>query len=414
MKIRKNIILNIIILIYILIINYLIPNSKNFLFFLGINLFLISILAILKFKNSGKISWIIGITSLCNICWSNSICFSPYSNAFNWQIKLIDTPENIIMVKSVITFYTVFISTLSINLKYYKKSKNKLLEIKNNSLIFFGGYFILLMCLFTTFSISNFVLGTYIPQVNAYYEYAIVIFLFCWIYSSKNKVYKFLLILYALFYILMGILFGDRSSAFPMIILLLILVNKKEITLINILKFGILGILLGNTIDLFRQGVFQTGFIELLNRGINVNTISYSHYAGVQIIRFANNEFHLMHLLESFIQIFTGGGTSLAQLAKESGYVNSGGGLTSTYFYYWLGYFGTILGGYIFAKVIARIFIKNSKKNIILQICIILFSLRWYIYYPSAFFRTALFIPSLIYLICYFIDKKNLVVIIGD
>ena len=198
-----------------------------------------------------------------------------------------------------------------------------------------------------------------------------------------------------------------------MLLLNFMLIYKRKYNIFKVILIGLIGIFLANIFDIFRtSGTLSFDVLkEVINRGLFVNTISYSFYAGTQIINYVQTIVNTkVHLIDYIIAIFLGKSSNLdlASLALNAGFVNKGGGMTHAYLYFWNGYIGTLIFSFIIGKIITKIF--NSDKNyaIILRVTITIFSIRWIVYFPIALFRTAIFVPLLCFTITeYFNDILN-------
>lgn len=397
-KIDKSSILNIIILFTIILLVIILPNKLSSLKILGIYNIMISILMVIRHHNNKPYAFLMGIIALINISYSSSVCINTLENVRTWQFSLYYLPENIINVKS----YSLFITFLLLSFK--KCDTNAKLNIYNyNPIIYLGCYIILIYTL--VFGIDRSTISTYVSNSNVLYEYAIVIYVLAWCFSGDRKLSKAFLLFFSLLYCLQGLMYGDRSSAFPMIIVNILLLFQNKIDLKKVLIIGICGIMFGNFIDIYRNdsNITINTFNEIANRGLNVNTISFSSYAGTQIIRYSernNIKERNIHFMRYVTSLFKGRTSKLAlsDAAKENGFENKGGGMTSSYFYFWFGYLGAIFGGIIIGKTINSIYKKsNNQLYCIISILISAFSIRWILYYPSAFFRTSIIIPMLGY-----------------
>lgn len=371
--------------------------------YLGVWIIAISVISLIVFSNSGKFAWIIGISSLVNICWANAICLSPWQNAIHWQVSLVGEPADFMMVRALILFYSSLIAGVSLTSLTRNVSLDQI-ELHPNLIIYIGGLILLVLILFFGFSHGG---GSgYESQKNPIYEYAITVFVLVWLYSNP-KIYfqKVILIFFASAYILQGVLFGDRSSAFPMLIVLFLLISRRNLKSYQIVIIGLFGIIFANIIDLVRNSLFQNMFHELLNRGFNVNTISFSHYAGVQIINSAGRVAHYSFGLEFIKSIFQGKAVELSEYAADLGFRNSGGGFTASNFYFWGGLFGVVILGLLTGLLISYFFGRSSMMAYVISLCIVGFSIRWYIYFPAALFRSAIIVPIVEILFCQLVDR---------
>lgn len=415
-KYNTNDIINKIILYTIIIINiytvFFIENSVSNLKLIGTFIILTSLFLIYKYKNNNSISIITGTIALISISFAYSVCFNTYETAFNWQKPLVETKETVINVKNFLLFMTVLIFSIG-NIKINKEKINsEFFKLKNQKYIII--VFIISLLGILIFGFDRGKVGTYTPNTNALYEYALIIYIFLWHYSYNNKLVRKFLILYSVLYCLQGLLFGDRSSAFPMILLVLMLNLQNKIKIKFVILLGLGGIFLANMIDIFRNTgniISMTTLNEIINRGLFVNTISYAFYGGTQIIRFGNvlsfNE-KIIHLMNYIVSIFIGKSNkySLTVIANSSGYINKGGGISHNYYYFWGGIIGIIIFAIIIGRIINYVFNNDTKINNILKITISIFTIRWFLYYPVAFFRTALLVPIMVYMVLKIINIK--------
>lgn len=392
--------LNTILTCIVAIVILVLPNTYSTLSTIGYCIILLCIVLYLKFRKAERLTFLVGILIVISFCFAISVCLNPYSTAFNWQVSLINTEANIVNAKNFLLFIYIFTMVLR---KKGSEDTPESIQFHSNFLIFLVGFLILIFAFY--FGIDKSIIGVYSSNTNPLYEYSLVIYLFCWLYFDKKWAHT-ILILYAILYCIQALLYGDRSSCFPMILLNMLLLWKRGYNMKYIIIIGIGGILFGNAIDIFRNSgtLFSLDvFKEVLDRGLFVNTISYSFYGGTQILRYgtytANNISHFFSYLES---LFLGGGSgvTLTVIANANGFVNKGGGMSHVYFYYWFGYLGTIIFGIIMSKIINYAYTHKGKIAYILQLTILIFLFRWFLYYPITFFRTALIIPAVLYVLC--------------
>ena len=356
---------------------------------------------------------LVGIISLISICLAYSICFNTEATSFNWQKELINLSQNVINIKNYLLFISAFLIFFKEKESNYTKNKDTITTtIGKIPIVFIALYVILIAIMIFCFDRGE-IGGKYLSNTNAIYEYAIVIYAISWIIYSKNKAFKIALLVYAIAYIAQGLLFGDRSSAFPMIIFLLIENLPKKVKLLQIAIIGMIGIIIANSIDILRNNGYQLSVQtakDTISRGLFVNTITYSYYAGTQIIRYGDSVpeqekiFHFAHYNASYI---TGGGGEydLSLIANNNGYTNARGGMISNYLYFWGGYLSTIIISIIICLLLNNIYSHTSSLHHFLQCCIIAFSIRWIIYYPISLFRTSIIIPSILYALLYLFSK---------
>ena len=156
---------------------------------------------------------------MVSLSLSNSICFNLDDTAFYWQKSLTGTSSNIITMKN----YSLFITFFCLFLGKIDETKLKI-NYRDNSLYFIL-LFILLLLIFA-FGFDKGTVGTYVVNRNPLYEYGNIIFVFAWIFTNNNTNKKNLLLLYAVAFCIQALLFGSRTSAFPMILFLIIVYSK--------------------------------------------------------------------------------------------------------------------------------------------------------------------------------------------
>lgn len=376
----------------IILLLIMIFENNNIHLFLGIYNLILSVYSLYRFRNDKKMSMLVGIIALINISYASCVCLNAQSNAKNWQISLVNIPANFINIKNYTLFTTLFLNSLIPTTT--KNDKFNFSFITGDILYYL---FYVIMVLILIFGITRKDVAGYAVNQNPIFEYAIVIYLVSWIFA-KDKVQRIMLLIYAILYVFRGLTIGDRSSAFPMIILNIMLLLNGKIKIKYVLILGLCGILFANVVDIYRNNndVFTKETLnQIIDRGINVNTISYSSYAGTQIIRAKGEANHYDHMLQYTKSLFLGGTGNYVvnNAAVEKGYIQKGGGLTSTYFYYWGGYLLTVIGGLLLGFICNYFFNKKGNLYIIFQLLITIFSIRWFLYYPSAFFRTAIIVP---------------------
>lgn len=409
-------IIRIIIYLLLSLIIYLLKNESNSLPFIGLVFTAVSLESIFSFRHRGNIKYLIAILAIINISLIYSVYFNPEENVVSWQIGIYNTSANIITAKSCVLFFIFFLigatpilkkDYIFLNSSAFFTITNKL--IKPNQAIFYGGLCILIFSLIFGFDRS--ISDSYKSNGSAMYEYAILVYLFTWLYSRHKKIDKVILIIYATLYILQGIFYGDRSSAFPMILLVFILIYNDKIKMSSIMVLSCFAIFAANLVGIYRvayswsEGIFE----QVIDRLLYVDSLVYSYYGGTQIIT-ASNIFddRLENFFQWIIGIFLGQNyyTPLSTYVSSysGGFFNRGGGMTHAYLYFWFGIIGTIIGALLMGIITYKVFISKHISAIFFQMLIIVFSMRWYVYFPQIFFRTCLIIPAICYFLCYKFD----------
>lgn len=374
-------------------------NSNEGLMIIGIIILCCSLVAFAKVRKDTLFMIMFGIILYINF----SLLMEDFG-LFNStiipsrQIALRDTEANLISAKCMLILNCVinyFLPT-----KKFMQKEGFTFVYKNNPLIFWVGYFVMILGLIFGFERSSGV--GYTSNGNPLYEYCLIIMLMVWYYSGNNNLKRKLLIGYGIVYALQGLVYGDRSSMLPMCVLLammLIGTIKWE----KLIPLAVIGIVLTNYIGIYRKGVSEINIVDILGNGLKVDTVTYSYYASLCIIKMKEmmvNPF--IDIFDFIISIFVGGnyGNSNLSALSKAYYPNAGGGMYYSYFYYWMGYFGVLLSALIIVLVIRRIKKKENGYTQLLKICITIMCFRWYLYTPIVFYRSSLLIFTLLFFVC--------------
>lgn len=389
--------------------------TKQAAIFIGVLLITLSILLLLRNRRDKKYILLFGIMAYINISifisdiLSNGAITLPAST-LNWQ-WLRNTDFEIYFINSLLCFNAIinFIDSIA------KKPKNVSCENgstldenspnnRSNIILFLVCYGILLIGLFTGYRNSS-TAGTYLSATSTLYEYCIIISLFAWYYAGNKKSRHALIIIYAILYVIQAIIYGDRSSAFPMI-MLMVLLYFKQLSIPKIAIIALVGILASNIIATYRESYTMSGFSQnyIARYGLaNIasDTVSQSYYTGI-------SKTYVRHKIESpesnfddyLIGLIVGGkfgNSDITTYTKKYAY-NSGGGFIVSDFYFWFGYFGTVIEAIIVGIIIIKLKEENSTFTSLWKICITTMVFRWYLYSSFVLFRSCIIIFLLFYL----------------
>lgn len=404
--------------VYLLILFYImiLKEDKVNLPIMGILLLALSADSMIIYRNRTNLFVLLAFLAITNLCIVYG-CFWFYEeNTYTWQVSISASNSAVLTAKSLSVFYISMLIALILSYRPSNTIYSSKIIVRSQlsfgygvfGLVYLFMYYVLIFCF-------NRTIDEYTSGSSALYEYIIVIFIAVWINMPNKKICRILMLVYASLYILQGLVFGDRSSALPLILVLYILLSKNIIPL-RFISLAILGILGANLIGIYRKTfLFSSDILsEAASRIFYVDSISYSFYSGVQIINASNRISlnKLEHFLGWFQSLFLGnsGTYDLARLVMQNGdFHNTGGGMTSVYFYFWGGLLGVIIGGCIIGIILGKIFSKNDSVYPLLQIIILAFTLRWYSYFPNVFFRTCIVVPVLLYTVMnLFVLKKKI------
>lgn len=383
---------------------------------IGFLILLTSVMLMLRVKKAKTLFFLISIITYINASVAIIDCFygGEMLSAYQWALR--HSEFNQTYAKSILlntTLISLIITPRMI--RRATETNNIIIEQKNNLIIAYAGIAYIIFALIFGFERTNSI--EYISNAKPLYEYAILVFLFVWHYSKNNKTVNLILFVCALIYIVQGLYYGDRSSALVLMVLIFMLFYNK-ISVLRMMLLAVAGIMFANVVAIFRDysTIGLSGMVNmLLNRGALLffsDTASYSYYAGITVVasRLALPESPLYYLYKFIIAIFLGGSSHLSEGADitvlvRQVYYNGGGGLYPSYFYFWGQYLGVIIGAIILGFILYKVFSKKTPYYLLLQYYLTIMCFRWYLYTPMTFFRSTIFIFSLLYALCYLFDK---------
>ncbi|WP_026830238.1 hypothetical protein [Exiguobacterium antarcticum] len=391
----------------------LLDNSLSSLKPIGVMLLIGTFYLLYKARKNSQLLIFFGLITYVNV----SVAFGDllqvkdtlgYETLF-WQTSLRNSEFNVLAAKSLLLVISVI--NLFLNSKFIKKIEvERKIEKKDNKYIFFGGLIVLFT--FWFFGYGGSMGNTYESNTRTIYEYSILVFIVVWFYSGNSKVHQYLLYFFVALYVIQSLIRGDRSSAFPMLIAL-ILVNNYKINLKYLFLLAFSGITVSNIVSAYRLSfsindffnVFMTkyGLSSLLS-----DTVSQSYYTGISIIFSGNLIENSSKYFPNFLAgIVFGGGFNNADVGAISyNYaINKGGGFFFSWFYFWFGILGVLVAAIFLGYLLRMFFVSNNNYLKLYTICLISMTLRWYLYTPFVLFRTVLFIFTLLLILCFVIEK---------
>ncbi|MGQ9411913.1 hypothetical protein [Streptococcus pluranimalium] len=385
-------------------------------FFYGIVLVVSSSLLLWKYRNDKLYIVAFGVLLYINlsifaadILASGKLTLPAESLA--WQVFR-RSPYEIKFLKAL----TFFVSTLNLFLrpqqKLFQDNLRDKVENRDNFFAFLFGVVLLIYSLITGYSTT--VGASYLSQTSVIYEYALLFFLLTWYYAGNSKFRHLFLQMYAIIYVFQAIFYGDRSSAFPMVVLLVVLYMRR-IPLWKIILFTLLGIMAANVISVYRISYSLQNFLEnyfgryeLFN--FASDTVSMSYYTGISLIAVRDMIRDTTQYFDDFlIGIFLGGGyghADIVQLAKQFT-TNKGGGTIVGNFVFWFEKFGIATLSIIVSLIINKIGKAKSDIERVWKIYITIMVFRWYLYTSFVFFRSICVVFPIAFLVFDIIDSVS-------
>lgn len=309
----------------------------------------------------------------------------------------------------------VFCST-----KKLEKYSNFSYGVNIRSNIYLSIFFLLIVLYSIVF---KFEIGNIRARMSPIYEYSVMFLLFSYFFSGNKRMIHTVIIFLSLVIVFQNILFGERITALQIILLLYFLYFKNIFsnTLLIICMVG--GLFLFTLSGALRGGIVQN--VSLFDRIISqfvdskfiLDTAYSAYFTSLTFVKYyfmtSFNE-HIVNFIKTLGNYFLGLSVPRLQDITRKYFIHWWGGLLPFTFFYWFGYFGTILSACLVNFYFSFITMCNSStyKNIVFLYVISTFP-RWYLYDPSNLIR-GVFLLSICYLFCCFIDnllqKKYLIV----
>lgn len=388
--------------------------SETMQIYLGILLLLISFQLFIRHKNDRIYIILFAIILYINISIFLSDCLTKGSlslpiETLTWQ-HLRGTVYEIQFFNAL----NLFLSMLNVIDSFSRKDvdlKKFKLKNKDNQIVFYACLLIMLIGLLTGYKNSSTV-SKYTSDTTTLYEYCVLFCLFAWYYAGVKKSHHILIWTYAILYILQALIYGDRSSCFPMILLMIIL-YFRSMPLHRIIILALSGIITANLIAVYRANYSTSGLLDnyILRYGLKSftsDTVSQSYYTGVSLCYVRDLITAPIKYFQDFIiGIFVGGDYGNANvIALGKLYTtNKGGGLIISNFYFWFGYMGSIILGGVLGFLIRKL--ENNKNNFlsIWKIYLTTTVFRWYLYTSFDLFRGCIFVFLVVGFTLYLVDK---------
>lgn len=392
-------------------------DDVNTYFPIGCLLIITSILTIYRCRKTTLLLFLQSIMGYINISIAVLDCIYMGSFLNSYQAALRHSENGLLYAKMQLIQCTVlaimmtpsFIRKVMVSESSNNSNINGLTE--KNRILSIGSLLLVLFILLTQFS-GGARGGIYVSNSNPIYEYAILIYIVGMCYAD-SKLLRQLFFAEGIIYVINGLVGGDRSSAFMMVVAMMMLYFKEMISIRSMLLYSFGGITLANIVSIMRSSYMQTGSLirSLLNRSLLIlfsDTVSSSFYSGVCVLEFSKNssEPRLLYFCE-WLKSLLFGVTNHTNIVRQAAYYNpnGGGGLYAAYFVFFGGIVGGILSVILLGLLIRQIFSKNTNLNLLLQIVFISLAFRWYLYTPVSLYRTICINFMIIYFAYHFVDR---------
>lgn len=289
-------------------------------------------------------------------------------------------------------------------------------KVRDNIVVFYS--LILVLMLIGIFGVNRSMSATYAVQISPYYEYSIILFCFAYFVSGEVKFREILWLTLIFIFIFQDYYYGGRITSLQLMLLVSFTILKKYLSKKNIILFSFLGILLNESIAVYRRNYtfvnssFLNIFIGIKENLFVFDTPVYAYFASATHVTavegdYVSTQIRLESFFNFFKSIFLGGSDNSGNVTRyvsENVMRNIGGGIFPTHFYFWFGWAGVILSVLILVFTFNYLAKKNSDfSNLLAVICFITIP-RWFLYNPLNLFRM-IFLSLVVYYIYVFANK---------
>ena len=210
--------------------------------------------------------------------------------------------------------------------------------------------------------------------------------------------------------------FGGRGSVIPIVVITMMTYFKNSLDFKKIIFFAGIGIIAFTLVGTHRSGqsVSVSSIVIDLSENLFVQDTSImafnSSVTHLAAAEFYNWGFRLQSFFAFILAIIFGGNIKFTELSNVTPiasriYLNLGGGIMPSYFYFWLGWIGVILAGFILAKILNRGIYSKNRVTFLSVVTMIAGTTTWYLYSPLQLFRVTLVLVPILYFVLNSLDK---------
>ena len=364
--------------------------------FLALLTLLVSILFLNKVKKNVGL-FIIGLF-IAYVNYSIFIGEFLFFDTLTTPFVALKTPNNYgIAIKSMLIFiWTLFC--------FLNEIKTLTLVFKFDLSIFIISVLVLIYILI--FGINRVSLENYEVAITPLYEYSKLIFIVGFIFTGDKKFLKLILSFVAILFMIQDVYYGGRITTIQIGIIVALMMFYEKINYKHILLFFIVGIFGLEIINVYRYQfdpsqinieIFET----ILSKYFIFDTATFAYYSSISHIEVAHmlssseRFFWFLQFLLSMIELNTQN-IDISVFISNQYYLNYGGGLITSWFYFWLGYLGVIGISLFVVYVITLTLDRINLFSTMIILLIVSTSPRWYLYSPNHLIR-GIFLMILFY-----------------
>lgn len=313
----------------------------------------------------------------------------------------------------------MFMSTVTIFYNGKKlDSKEYKLKTKDNIIIYFAIMIMLLYIL--VFEVDRGNMNHYSVRISTLYAYSPILLLFLYYFSGGNKTRINIFVLISALFIVQDIYYGGRITSLQIVILIAITLFIDKIQFGKMIKLTCIGIVANSLIAAYRRSytLYGINIFEIISNLIEgyfvFDTPVGAYYASATHIAAAESigwDIRIESFLSFLKSIALGSKDIISNVTifvSDNYYLNGGGGVLPSHFYFWLGWSGVILISIIVVLLFNKIGECRSDISKLIILSIISRSPSWYLYTPTNFFRSAMFMTMIMYFVFIVLNRLSL------
>ena len=342
-----------------------------------------------------------------------------YGRYINPEIAMINSVIESSYVDGLgINILLLFLTTILMFLKPIKKIEYDygflMNENRSNKLISWGAFLVIILIgiFFYTPAIDGGRAG-YSPL----YEYSTIFFIIGFYYSGKRRsITGKALVVLLILYTIRDFIGGHRVTGLQLMIILFVFFFAYRTNYRKVLLMGFAGIVLMNFVAVYRSTFMLSStsiarsFNNLYEKMFAFDTAYYAYLASLTFIATKPLYPIVVRLgqFSDFIvsQILVGTvGESLYEISRKY-YSHANGGILPIYFFYYLGWLGTIISGLlvtIYFNLIESVRTSTLGLKKVILVYVVATVPRWYLYSPNQLIRGVILL-IIVYYIAHIVD----------
>lgn len=286
-----------------------------------------------------------------------------------------------------------------------------------SNLLFYIVVFTVLVCIFV-FGVNRAPGVGYSVRITPLYEYSYIFFIFCFMFSGAAAVgggslRERALIVFVVMFVLQDIYYGGRVTSMQLVYFLFLTCFALRLSVGGILVYGLVGIVVNKLVGVLRAGEISfsvDSFVNILQRFWGsyfvFDTPVFAYYASathVAASMWYGFDFKMLSFWHFCVGVIAGspdGIGNVTSYVRNNLYINQGGGLLPSHFYFWFGWSGVVFIAVLLVALLNGFPRARSRFGLMLLVVLVLTVPRWYLYSPLSLFRP-LFLCVCLYMLAW-------------